>query len=67
MSQKAERVYIRHMIDNSNKAMSFVKDINREDFDRDEQLRLALTHLLQTIAFIEKFADLRNRDRSILI
>lgn len=49
MSQKDERVYIRHMIDNSNKAINFVKDISREDFDNDEKLRLALTHLLQII------------------
>ncbi len=49
MSQRDERVYIQHMIDNSNKVISFVKDISREDFDKDEKLRLALTHLLQVI------------------
>ena len=37
------------MIDNSHKAINFVKDIDREDFDNDEKLRLALTHLLQVI------------------
>ena len=35
MSQKDERVYIRHMIDNSNKAIDFVTDISREDFDNN--------------------------------
>ena len=49
MSRKNERVYIQHMIDNSNKAINFIKDISREDFDNDEKLRLALTHLLQVI------------------
>ena len=49
MSPKNEHVYIQHMIDNSNKAISFVKEISREDFDNDEKLRLALTHLLQII------------------
>ena len=49
MSQRDERVYLQHMIDNSHKAIDFVKDINREDFDNDEKLRLALTHLLQVI------------------
>lgn len=49
MSQTDERVYIQHMIDNSNKAINFIKDISREDFDRDEKLPLALTHLLQVI------------------
>ncbi len=37
------------MIDTSNKAINFVQNINREDFDRDEKLRLAVTHLLQII------------------
>jgi uncharacterized protein with HEPN domain len=34
MTQKDDRVYVRHMIDNSNKAINFVRDISREDFDR---------------------------------
>ena len=49
MSQRDEFVYIQHMIDNANKAIDFVKNINRENFDSDEKLRLALTHLLQII------------------
>ena len=49
MSQRDNRVYIQHMIDNSQKAINFVGNISREDFDNDEKLRLALTHLLQVI------------------
>ena len=49
MSQKNDRVYIGHMIDTANKAIDFVAELSREDFDNDEQLRLALTHLLQVI------------------
>ena len=49
MSQKDDRVYVGHMIDTANKAMGFVTGSIREDFDEDEQLRLALTHLLQVI------------------
>ena len=49
MSRKDERVFIKHMIDTANKAIGFVSDISREDFDRDEKLRLAVTHLLQII------------------
>lgn len=49
MSPKNERIYIQHMIDNSNKAINFITDISREDFNNDEKLRLALTHLLQII------------------
>ena len=49
MSQRDNRVYIQHMIDNSHKAINFVKEIDRKDFDNDEKLRLVLTHLLQII------------------
>ena len=49
MSQKDDQVYIGHMIDTANKAIGFVVGISREDFDNDEQLRLATTHLLQII------------------
>jgi len=49
MPKKNELVYIQHIIDNANKAISFVANISREDFDGDEKLRLALTYLLQVI------------------
>ena len=62
MSQKDEGLYIQHMIDNSNKAISFVKNITREDFDRDEKLRLALTHLLQVIGEAARRVSLEFRD-----
>ncbi|MDJ1180629.1 DUF86 domain-containing protein [Roseofilum sp. BLCC_M91] len=49
MSHKDNFVYLGHMIDTANKALSFVSGVSREEFDRNEQLRLALTHLLQVI------------------
>jgi uncharacterized protein with HEPN domain len=49
MSQRDDRVYIGHMIDTANKAIGFVEGLSRADFDRDELLRLSLTHLLQVI------------------
>jgi uncharacterized protein with HEPN domain len=49
MSPKNDYVYIGHMIDNANKAISFIAELNRADFDQDEQLRLAVTHLLQIV------------------
>jgi uncharacterized protein with HEPN domain len=49
MSQRDDRVYLGHMIDTANKAIDFVAGLSREDFDNNEQLRLALTHLLQVI------------------
>ena len=49
MSQKDNQVYVEHMIDTANKALSFVEGVSREDFDNNELLRLSLTHLLQII------------------
>jgi uncharacterized protein with HEPN domain len=37
------------MLDTARKAHRKVAEINREGFDEDENLRLAVTHLLQTI------------------
>ncbi|WP_413039196.1 DUF86 domain-containing protein [Roseofilum sp. Belize BBD 4] len=37
------------MIDTANKALGFVSGVSREEFDNNEQLRLAITHLLQVI------------------
>jgi uncharacterized protein with HEPN domain len=49
MSQRDDRVYIGHMIDTANKAIGFVANVDREEFDNNELLRLSLTHLLQII------------------
>jgi uncharacterized protein with HEPN domain len=44
MSQRDDRIYIGHMINRANKAIDFVAGLSREDFDNNEQLRLAITH-----------------------
>lgn len=49
MTRRDDRVYIGHMNDTANKAITFVAGLSREDFDNNEQLRLAITHLLQVI------------------
>lgn len=49
MPQHDDQVYIGHMIDTAQKAISFVAGLSREDFDNDEKLQLAITHLLQII------------------
>ncbi len=46
---KDDSVYIGHMLDTARKARGLIENKNSEDFDADELLRLALTHLLQTI------------------
>jgi uncharacterized protein with HEPN domain len=49
MSQRDDQVYVGHMVDTANKAIGFVQDLTRDDFDNNELLRLSLTHLLQII------------------
>ena len=46
---KDELVYVGHMCDLTKRAVAKVKGKTRSDFDADENLRLALTHLVQTI------------------
>lgn len=42
-------VYVGHMLDMARKAVSKTRSISRETYDSDENLRLALIHLIQTI------------------
>ncbi len=46
---KDDRLYLVHMLDTSSKAYVKVNDIGREVYDNDENLRLALAHLVQII------------------
>ena len=47
--QKDDLVYAGHMLDLARSALQKVQGLGRDDFDADENLRLALTHILQTI------------------
>jgi len=47
--QKDDLVYVGHMLDTAEQAIRKVAGKKREDFDRDENLRLAIAHLIQTI------------------
>ena len=42
-------VYVGHMLDLARKAVSKTQGISRETYDADENLRLAVIHLIQTI------------------
>jgi uncharacterized protein with HEPN domain len=42
-------VYVGHMLDMARKAVSKTQSISRETYDADENLRLALIHLIQTV------------------
>lgn len=47
--QKDDPVYVGHMLDTCVSAVQKVTARTRQEFDADENLRLALTHLVQTI------------------
>jgi uncharacterized protein with HEPN domain len=46
---KDESVYLGHMLDHARKVVGKVAGKCRANFDEDENLRLALAHLIQTI------------------
>jgi uncharacterized protein with HEPN domain len=46
---KDEELYLGHMLDAAQKAMEKVQGISREEYNKDENLRLALIHLVQII------------------
>jgi len=47
--QKDDFVYVGHMLDTAQLAVNKVKGKTRQEFDSDQNLRLALVHLIQTI------------------
>ena len=48
MSQR-DLVYVGHMLDMARKAVTKTQNLSREAYDSDENLRLALIHLIQVI------------------
>jgi uncharacterized protein with HEPN domain len=46
---KDDLVYLGHMLDTARKVLEKVEGKTRAEYDRDENLRLALTHLTQII------------------
>ncbi len=46
---KDDLVYVGHMLDKAQEALSLIHEKTRKDYDRDTVLRLALTHLIQVI------------------
>jgi len=47
--KKDDLVYVGHMLDMARSAVAKVEAKTREEYDLDENLRLALVHLIQTI------------------
>jgi uncharacterized protein with HEPN domain len=67
MSKHDDLVYIGHMIDTAHKAINFVAGLSREDFDNDEKLQLAVTHLLQIIGEAGRRVSLEFRNTHLEI
>jgi len=49
MSRRSDGMYLEHMLEASQKAISLTENLSRADYDADEVLRLALAHIVQTI------------------
>jgi uncharacterized protein with HEPN domain len=46
---KDDLVYVGHMLDTANKALEKIRGKRRAEYDADEDLRIILAHLIQTI------------------
>jgi len=64
---KDEFVYVEHMLDIARRIEAKVAGIGRPAFDADENLRLAVTHLIQTIGEAARLVsdDFRNSNADI--
>jgi uncharacterized protein with HEPN domain len=60
---KGDLLYLGHMLDVSLQAVAKVEDKSRRDFDQDENLRLALTHLIQVIGEAARRVSPESRQR----
>ncbi len=60
---KGDPLYLGHMLDSAEGAVAKLSGKSRIDFDSDENLRLALAHLLQTIGEAARRVSPRFRER----
>ena len=49
MSKRSDLLYLGHMLDTARRAHGKATAVTRAEFDRDENLQIAVTHLLQII------------------
>lgn len=63
MSQHEDLVRLRHMLDAARQAVAFVEGKQRADLDRDLQLTLALTRLIEIIGEAAKGVSTGTRAR----
>ena len=60
--RKDDTVYLGHMLDVARKAADRVRDRTRAEYDADEDLRIVLCHLIQTIG--EAAAQVSSQSRA---
>jgi len=58
-----DRIYVGHMLETASKALRIVESKTRADYDQDETLRLALTHLVQVIGEASRLVSKQFRDQ----
>jgi len=63
MSQHDDGVRVRHMLDAARQAMAFIQGRARPDLDKDLQLTLALTRLVEIIGEAAKNVSAETRAR----
>lgn len=49
MSERDERAYLEHMLDSARKIIGRMQNVDRAEYDANEELRLALAYRLQII------------------
>jgi uncharacterized protein with HEPN domain len=54
--------YVGHIVDTCQRALRLASGVTRAGYDRDETLRLALTHLIQTIGEAARLKSLEFRN-----
>jgi uncharacterized protein with HEPN domain len=59
---KDDTVYLGHMLDQARKIVVKVQGKTRAEFDADENLRLALAHLIQTIGEAARLVSEATKD-----
>jgi uncharacterized protein with HEPN domain len=60
---QGDALYLGHMLDVSVQAVDKIRGKSREDFDGEENLRLALTHLIQMIGEAARRVSPEERQR----
>ena len=56
-------VYIAHMLDMAEKGLSISANLSREEYDGNETIRLALTHIIQVVGEAARLIPVEFRDQ----